>query len=78
MDVNPEEELFERLAVAIGESLEQVWSMPDVERRQLIEVLNLVPVEEQGRQEGDEDAMDEEGSVDSKVVRGGGVRSVAV
>ena len=47
MDANPEEELFERLAVAIGESLEQVWSMPDVERRQLIEVLNLVPVEEQ-------------------------------
>ena len=56
MDANPEEELFERLAVAIGESLEQVWSMPDVERRQLIEVLNLVPVEEQGRQGGDEDA----------------------
>ena len=41
MDVSPEEELFERLAVALGESLEQVYSMPDVERRQLIEVLNL-------------------------------------
>ena len=61
-EVNPEEELFERLAVALGESLEQVWSMPDVERRQLIEVLNLGPVEEQERQR-DADAaisMDEE------------------
>ena len=41
MERNPEEELFERLAVAIGEPLEQVWRMSDVERRQLIEVLGL-------------------------------------
>ena len=41
MERNPEEELYERLAVAIGETLEQVWGMSDVERRQLIEVLGL-------------------------------------
>ena len=41
MERNPEEELFERLAVAIGETLEDVWRMPDVERMQLIEVLGL-------------------------------------
>ena len=41
MERNPEEELFERLAEAIGEPLEQVYRMPDLERRQLIEVLGL-------------------------------------
>ena len=41
MDRNPEEELFERVAEAIGESLEDVWRMSDVERRQLIEVLGI-------------------------------------
>ena len=29
------------MAVAIGETLEDVWRMPDVERMQLIEVLGL-------------------------------------
>ena len=54
-EVHPEEELYERLAVALGEPLEQVWRMPDVERRQLIAVMNLettVTVEEQERRGG--------------------------
>ena len=47
MEVHPEEELFEKLAAALGEPLEQVWRMPDLERRQLIEVLGLgIAVEE--------------------------------
>ena len=47
MERNPEEELFERLAVAIGEPLEQVWRMSDVERRQLIKVLGIGQVARQ-------------------------------
>ena len=39
MERNPEEELFQRLAEAIGESLEQVCNMADAERRQLMEVV---------------------------------------
>ena len=41
MEKNPEEELFVKLADAIGESPEEVWRMSDIERRQLIEVLGL-------------------------------------
>ena len=41
MERNPEEELYERLSVATGESLEEVWRMSDVERNALIELLNL-------------------------------------
>ena len=41
VEKNPEEELFVKLADAIGESPEEVWRMSDVERRQLIEVLGL-------------------------------------
>ena len=70
---HPEEELYERLAVALGEPLEQVWRMPDVERKQLIAVMNLettVTVEEQercgGRYEADI-AMIEDYSIDSNV-----------
>ena len=41
MEKNPEEALFKTLADAIGETLEQVWGMSEMERRQLIEVLGL-------------------------------------
>ena len=52
MEVHPEEELFKQLAVALGEPLEQVWRMPDLERRQLIEVLGLGNVVEKKAGEG--------------------------
>ena len=60
MERNPEEELYERLAVATGESLEEVWRMSDVERSALIELLNLEfvagpVVEERVGQEGGHD-----------------------
>ena len=42
VEKNPEEELFVKLADAIGESPEEVWRMSDVERRQLIEVLGWI------------------------------------
>ena len=38
---DPEEGLFKKLADAIGESLEQVRGMSEIERRQLIDVLGL-------------------------------------
>ena len=41
MEKNPEEALFKKLADALGETLEQVWGMPEMERRQLMEVLGL-------------------------------------
>ena len=47
MERNPEEELFQRLAEAIGESLEQVCNMADAERRQLLEVIFGNPLVEQ-------------------------------
>ena len=52
MEVHPEEELFEKLAAALGEPLEQVWRMPDLERRQLIEVLGLGDVVQEKAGEG--------------------------
>ena len=36
---NPEEDQFRRLAAALGEPLAAVWSMPEQERRQLIQLL---------------------------------------
>ena len=47
MDVNPEEEVFERLAVMLGEPLEVVWRMVPEERTQLIHLI-LGPGEEGG------------------------------
>ena len=41
LEKNPEEALFEKLADALGETLEQVWGMSGKERKQLIEVLGL-------------------------------------
>ena len=41
MEKNPEEALFKKLADALGETLEQVWGMSEMERRQLIDVLGL-------------------------------------
>ena len=39
MDTNPEEEVFERLAVLLGEPLVDVWRMPEEERTHLIDLL---------------------------------------
>ena len=50
-------------SILIFENIDQVWRMPDVERRQLIEVLNLDTVEKKNGQEGHEavkEAMIEE------------------
>ena len=41
MEKNPEEKLFKRLAVVIGESLEEVLGISENERRQLVEALSL-------------------------------------
>ena len=41
MDKNPEGELLKRLAVVIGESLEEVFGISEIERRQLVEALSL-------------------------------------
>ena len=39
MDLNPEAEVFERLAVKLGEPLEVVWKMVEEERAHLIKLL---------------------------------------